>query len=217
MEFVWLGRITFPDALETQQRTVRRIAVGESPETVHLLEHPHVFTSGRQGKESNLLAARDHQGHPIRLIRTNRGGDVTYHGPGQLVGYPHIDLRQRSRDIHAYLRSLEQALIDTAANFGVKAFRRQGLTGVWTAQGKLASIGVGVRRWVTMHGFALNVCTDLRYFNLINPCGIAACPVTSLSALQGRAISINEVRTVVEDALRRRVGQAAAVPAASRS
>lgn len=196
MDFLDLGLVPFRDALSRQEETVARIVAGEVPETVFLLEHPHVFTVGRAGKKENLLAPLDWQGHSIDLIRINRGGDVTYHGPGQLVGYPHIDLRPRGRDVHRYLRSLEETLVRTAAHFGIQAFRRAGLTGVWTGEGKLASIGVGVRHWITMHGFALNVNPDIRYFQLINPCGIANCRVTSLTQLIGSRVEMEAVKRV---------------------
>ena len=194
MRFVDLGMISFEDAFRRQEEAVGAIADGRLEETVFLLEHSHVFTSGRSGDARNLLAARDWEGNPIALVNINRGGDVTYHGPGQLVGYPHLDLRPRCRDVHRYLRELEQTLIATASQFGVRSFRREGLTGVWTDQGKLASMGVGVRRWITMHGFALNVSTDLRYFQLINPCGMADCPMVSLSCLLGRPVAMTDVK-----------------------
>lgn len=192
MKFLELGSVSFREAWRLQERLVERIAAGEAEETVLLLEHPHVFTLGRTGSTDNLLANSDLEGNPVELIRINRGGDVTYHGPGQLVGYPLLDLKRRGRDVHRYLRDLEELLIRTARQFGVESGRRTGLTGVWTETGKLASIGVGVRRWITMHGFALNVCTDLRYFEMINPCGIPGCPMTSLTRLSGRTISVIE-------------------------
>lgn len=201
LRFVDLGCLPFADALSRQEELVSRIAEGRAEETVHLVEHPHVFTLGRRGDASNLLRASDAQGNPIEPVRIGRGGDITYHGPGQLVGYPHLDLRRRGRDVHRYLRSLEQILILTADSYGIPAFRRPGLTGVWTQTGKLASIGVGVRRWITMHGFALNVSTDLDYFRWINPCGIEACPVTSLSDLLGRTVAMEEVKGVVQEKL----------------
>jgi lipoyl(octanoyl) transferase len=203
MRFIDLGCVSFEAALKRQEETVGLVADGLGEETVFLLEHPHVFTCGRGGDEGNLLAATDWSQNPIELVRINRGGDVTYHGPGQLVGYPHLDLRQRDRDVHRYLRDLEQALIATAARFGVPSFRREGLTGVWTEKGKLASIGVGVRRWVTMHGFALNVSTDLRYFELINPCGIPSCPMVSLSSLTGESIQMAAVKQAFEEEFRK--------------
>lgn len=200
MVFVDLGRIGFHEALQKQEQTVGSIFEGRSPETVYVLEHPHIFTVGRAGNSGNLLAERDWEGNPIELVRINRGGDVTYHGPGQLVGYPHLDLRKRGRDVHAYLRGLEESLIRTAAHFGVAAFRRPGLTGVWTTQGKLASIGIGVRQWITMHGFALNLSTDLRYFQLIHPCGMEDCPMTSLDVLTETQIDPAAVKAAFRQA-----------------
>ncbi len=197
MRFIDLDCISFEAALKLQEETVELVADGSQEETVFLLEHPHVFTCGRGGDADNLLTGVDWNQNPIDLIRINRGGDVTYHGPGQLVGYPHLDLKLRNRDVHRYLRDLEQVLMATAARFEVPSFRREGLTGVWTEKGKLASIGVGVRRWVTMHGFALNVSTDLRYFQLINPCGMPGCPMVSLSSLTGQTIEMGEVKETV--------------------
>lgn len=201
MRIVDLGVIGFSEALERQEQTVSHIAEGEQKETIYLLEHPHVFTVGRVGGSKNLLSDNDWEGNRIQLVSINRGGDVTYHGPGQLVAYPHLDLRRRGRDIHRYLRHLEEALIRTAVEFGVSAFRRPGLTGVWTQEGKLASIGVGVRRWITMHGFALNVDTDLRYFDLINPCGLAECRMTSLRGLLGQPIGVPRVKMTLQRSL----------------
>ncbi len=193
MVFVNLGRVEFREALARQEALVEAIASGREPETVLLLEHSPVFTVGRAGDSSNLLSAHDFDENPLKLVRINRGGDVTFHGPGQLVAYPHLDLRQRGRDVHRYLRQLEETLIRLAEDFEIRAFRREGLTGVWTDRGKLASLGVGVRRWITMHGLALNVSTDLRYFSLIHPCGIVDCRVTSLSELLGRHVGLGEV------------------------
>ncbi len=203
MRFVDLGCISFEAALNKQEETVELVADGLVEDTVFLLEHPHVFTCGRGGDAGNLLTEVDWNQNPIELVRINRGGDVTYHGPGQLVGYPHLDLKQRKRDVHRYLRDLEQTLMATAARFGVPSFRREGLTGVWTEKGKLASIGVGVRRWVTMHGFALNVSTDLRYFELINPCGMPGCPMVSLSSLTGEMIQMAAVKEVFAEEFRK--------------
>jgi lipoyl(octanoyl) transferase len=202
MRFVDLGTLPFGSALRRQDEIVVAIAEGREDETVFLVEHPHVFTSGRGGDASNVLATTDWEGNPISLVEINRGGDVTYHGPGQLVGYPHLDLRRRSRDVHRYLRELEQTLVATASRFGVKSFPREGLTGVWTEAGKLASIGVGVRRWITMHGFALNVSTDLRYFQLINPCGMPDCPMVSLSSLLGTPVAMEDVKRVFAEEFR---------------
>lgn len=202
MQFVDLGLVPFHTALARQETAVEAIAAGQQEETIFLLEHPNVFTSGRRGKPENLLAERDLEGNRIELVRINRGGDLTYHGPGQLVGYPHLDLSRRGRDLHLYLRRLEEVLIRSAAAFDVTAYRVEGRTGVWTEEGKLASIGIGVRKWITMHGFALNVSPDLDYFKLINPCGISSCPVTSLKLLAPRPPTLKEVKPVVESCLR---------------
>lgn len=169
-----LGLMEFGEAFALQERLVAEVADGRAGETLLLLEHPPVYTIGSGGREDNILDSS------VEAIRINRGGDVTFHGPGQLVGYPIINLAGRGRDLHGYLRFLEGFLLLLAADFGVEGRLVQGRTGVWTENGKLASIGVGVRRWVTMHGFALNVATDLAYFGKINPCGMADCPMTSL-------------------------------------
>jgi lipoyl(octanoyl) transferase len=198
IQFRNLGTLAFDAALERQSLAVQKIARGLQEETVWFLEHPSVFTMGRRGSDGNLLTDEDFDGKPLKIVRINRGGDITYHGPGQLVGYPHLDLRTRGRDLFRYLRGLEECLIQAADFLGVEAFQRPGLTGVWTNQGKLASIGVGVRQWITMHGFALNVNTDLRYFRLINPCGMPECPVTSLQNCLGGPVEMDQVREAVE-------------------
>ena len=190
MRFIDLGLISFQEGLRKQEKALQETLHRRQPETVYLLEHPHVFTMGRAGKTENILSREDRTGKSIELVQTNRGGDVTYHGPGQLVGYPHLDLRERGRDVHRFLRDLEKSLIQTVAHFGVAAFVKPGLTGVWTGTGKLASIGISVSRWITKHGFALNVNTDLSYFELIHPCGILNCPVTSLSDLLGGPVDL---------------------------
>ena len=183
-----LGMIEFHDAFAIQQRLADDVASGESPETLLLLEHPSVYTIGTGGDEANLLDAS------IQAVRINRGGDVTWHGPGQLVGYPIVNLGSRRRDLHRYLRFLEDLLIVIAGDFRLDAWRIPGRTGIWTEEGKLASIGVGVRRWVTMHGFALNVSPDLSAFDRINPCGFPDCPVTSLAAESGALVSMDAVK-----------------------
>jgi lipoyl(octanoyl) transferase len=198
MRFIDLGRISFQEGLQKQEKALQETLHRRQPETVYLLEHPHVFTLGRAAKAQNILSRKDGTGQRIEQVQTNRGGDVTYHGPGQLVGYPHLDLRERGRDVHRFLRDLEESLIQTAAHYNVKAFVRPGLTGVWTHKGKLASIGIGVSRWITRHGFALNVNTDLSYFKLIRPCGILNCPVTSLSDLLGAPVDLDEVKRVFQ-------------------
>jgi lipoyl(octanoyl) transferase len=147
-----------------------------------LLEHPHVFTLGRGADPRYLLQARP--GVPV--FRVSRGGQVTYHGPGQLIAYPILKLEGRDRDIHLYLRRIEQTMIDALAELGIAAGRRAGLTGVWVGERKIGSIGVGLRRWITLHGFALNVCTELEYFDAMVPCGIAGCEMTSVACEIGR-------------------------------
>jgi lipoyl(octanoyl) transferase len=190
-----LGLFDFQEAYALQERLAAGVAAGTEQETLLLLEHPPVYTIGSGGKGENILDPS------ITAIRINRGGDVTYHGPGQLVGYPIIDLGRRGCDLHRYLRFLEVLLIQTAAFFGVAGCRVAGRTGVWTgpppASAKLASIGVGVRRWVTMHGFALNVSADLTPFQRINPCGIAACPVTSLALECGNGVMMEDVGRII--------------------
>ncbi len=186
-----LGVVEFEAALAIQERLAAEVTAGMAPETLLLVEHPPVYTIGRGGRRENVLDPG------IRVIEINRGGDVTYHGPGQLVGYPIIDLGRRGRDLHCYLRFLEELLIEVAADFGVASRREPGRTGIWTDAGKLASIGIGVRRWVTMHGFALNVANDVTPFQRINPCGIVACPVISLSDLLGHPVSLDAVRQSV--------------------
>jgi lipoyl(octanoyl) transferase len=198
VDFIDLGTISFQDAYARQERLVPKISKGESSETVLLLEHPHVFTTGRRGLEENLVTTHDLDGNPPDVVRINRGGDVTYHGPGQLVVYPLLDLRQRGRDLNLYLRNLEECIIRTADQFGVPSYQKEGLTGVWTDQGKLASIGVGVRHWITMHGLALNVSTDLSHFQFINPCGIPECPVTSLERILAEQVSMGVVKNVMK-------------------
>jgi lipoyl(octanoyl) transferase len=183
-----LGIIRYPIAYELQEKIAEEVYKDSSEETLLLLEHYPVYTIGRGGNETNILD------RSIEAIRISRGGDVTYHGPGQLVGYPIINLMRRGRDLRQYLRFMEELLISVAADFGVKAYRVSGKTGVWTDEGKLAAIGVGVRHWVTMHGFALNVSTDLAAFRNINPCGITDCPIVSLEAICGFPISLAEVK-----------------------
>lgn len=184
-----LGVIDYADAFSLQERIADGVYRNATPETLLLLEHHPVYTIGRGGCEENILD------HSIQAIRISRGGDVTYHGPGQLVGYPLINLRPRGGDLRHYLRFLEELLISVVADFGVSAFRVSGKTGVWTGQGKLAAIGVGVRHWVTMHGFAMNVNNDLSSFERINPCGIATCPIASLERLCGCPVAMDEVKS----------------------
>jgi lipoyl(octanoyl) transferase len=190
-----LGRTGYGSALEMQQRLVAERKAATAPDQLLLLEHPHVITLGRNGHLENLLASDEIlERAGIAFFPTDRGGDVTYHGPGQLVGYPIIDLREWKRDVGAYVRALEQAIIDTLAEYGIEAGRIPKLTGVWVGERKIAAIGVHLSRWVTSHGFALNVDTDLTYFQYIVPCGLTK-PVTSMAQLGVRA-TVSEVAGV---------------------
>ncbi len=191
-----LGRMRYADAFALQQDYVARRKRGEIGDHLLFVEHPHVITMGRNSHMENVLASPEVLARTgIEFQETDRGGDVTYHGPGQLVGYPILDLREWKRDVLAYVRGIEQVLIDTLAAFQVEADRVAGATGVWTSKGKVAAIGVHISRWVTSHGFALNVTTDLNYFRYIVPCGLAK-PVTSLEALGVKA-SRQEVQQIL--------------------
>jgi len=178
-----LGRMRYAEALDIQKDLVARRKAGEIPDQLLVVEHPHVLTLGRNGHLENVLASEDVLRRAgIEFHHTDRGGDITYHGPGQIVGYPIFDLREWKRDVVAYVRAVEQAIIDAIAQFGVQAVRIPGLTGVWVDGKKIAAIGVHISRWVTSHGFALNHTTDLSYFQYIVPCGLTK-PVTSLREL----------------------------------
>jgi lipoyl(octanoyl) transferase len=175
-----LGRIGYAEAFELQRTLVEQRKRGEIADQLVFVEHPHVVTMGRNGHAENVLASPEvFERAGIEFHRTDRGGDVTYHGPGQIVGYPIFDLREWKRDVVAYVRGIEQVLIDTLRAFGIEGRRVEGATGVWTDQGKISAIGVHISRWVTSHGFALNVDTDLNYFRYIVPCGLTK-PVTSM-------------------------------------
>jgi lipoyl(octanoyl) transferase len=199
----WLGRVAFSDALAMQERIVTEMGGTGGGDVLLLLEHEPVYTIGRTPDRSSLRDAA-HLPHPV--VEINRGGQATYHGPGQLVGYPLLDLHRFGRDLHRYLRMLEEALIVTLGDFGVGARRREGLTGVWVGDRKIASIGVGVRRWITMHGFALNVCGELTAFQQITPCGIAGVEMTSVERETGRAVSVRELADAVAPVLARQFG-----------
>ncbi len=184
LEIARLGTVDYAAALALQDAMVAARRDDLIGDTLLLLEHPHVFTLGRGADSRYLLEARP--GVPV--FRVSRGGQVTYHGPGQLVAYPILKLEEHDRDIHLYLRRLEQAMIDALAELGIAAGRREGLTGVWVGERKIGSVGVGLRRWITLHGFALNVCTDLEYFDAMVPCGIAGCEMTSVECELGREV-----------------------------
>ena len=199
-----LGRIEYQDALDLQRDLVEQRKRGEIGDQLLLLEHPDVITLGvrTRSDRSHIVASEASlAAEGIAVFETGRGGDVTYHGPGQLVGYPIIDLKPDRCDVHRYVRDLEDVLIGAVAEFGITAGRVKGLTGIWVgaagSESKLAAIGVRISRWVTSHGFALNVNTDLSRFGLIVPCGIADKGVTSMSHLLGHAVSMDEVADVV--------------------
>ena len=178
-----LGRLDWHQAFLEQERLVALRKAGEICDQLLIVEHPHVVTMGRNGKESNLLAPPELLARAgIGFYETDRGGDVTYHGPGQIVGYPILDLREWKRDVHLYVRALEQVLIDTLADFEIAAERMERCTGVWVGGAKLAAIGIHISRWITSHGFAFNLNPDLKYFQYIVPCGLTK-PVTSMQKL----------------------------------
>lgn len=180
--------VSYEEGLELQQNKVNEILEGKGEDTLFLLEHHPVYTIGRQRDQSSL---RDSGGLPHPVFVTNRGGQATYHGPGQLVGYPILNLTKKGKDLHAHLRILEDILIESCLQFGVTARREDGLTGVWANGAKMASIGVGVRKWISMHGFALNITVEsLKPFSAITPCGIQGVKMTSLSAEAGKPISV---------------------------
>ncbi len=197
-----LDTVSYAEALCIQEDHVRRRRAGEVPDTLFLLEHPHVITLGTSSHEENvLLDAAERRLLGIELFETGRGGDVTYHGPGQLVGYPILDLKPDRKDLHRYVRDIEESLIRALAPFGIEGSRKEGLTGVWVGDEKIAAIGVRVSSgWITSHGFALNVSTNLDFFDAIVPCGIREYGVTSVSRLLGRVVGIDDVATHAADA-----------------
>ena len=190
-----LGRVPYADGVALQRDLVEERRTGRIPDTLLLLEHPPVVTLGvRPGSRSHVLATPETLASAgIEVHETGRGGDVTYHGPGQLVGYPIIDLRPDRCDVHAYVRDLEEVMIRTCGDFGVVAGRVSGLTGAWVGDRKIGAIGVRISRWITSHGFAFNVSTNLAHFQLIVPCGIADHGVTSLEQETGHAIGVDAV------------------------
>jgi lipoyl(octanoyl) transferase len=187
-----LGLVDYEPALAIQKETEQAVKLRTQPDTLLLLEHPHTLTIGRRGDSSGvLLDAEQLRQRNVTLFETNRGGKVTYHGLGQVVGYPIINLSPDREDVHRYVRDLEEVLIRAVGDFGIDAFRIEGLTGVYTARGKIAAIGVHIARWVTTHGFALNVNTDLSYFDLIIAC--EGEPVTSMEVLLGSETELSAV------------------------
>ncbi len=197
IETEWLGRISYEAGLEKQNRLVAEYLAGTGTERILLLEHEPVYTIGRTRDQSSLREP-DTLPHPV--VETNRGGQATWHGPGQLVVYPILDLQNRGRDLHAYMRFLEEVIILTCQRHDVTAARREGLTGVWVGEKKLASLGVGVRRWVAMHGLALNVeSTSLAAFSHITPCGIAGVEMTCLEQEIGKPVRVRETATLLAE------------------
>jgi lipoyl(octanoyl) transferase len=196
-----LGTIEYQAALDLQKQLVEERKQGRIPDQLLLLEHPPVITLGARNhnSHSNVLASPESLAlKGVAVFETGRGGDVTYHGPGQLVGYPILELPADRRDVHRYVRDLEDVLIQAVSDFGITASRVPGLTGIWVDDSKLAAIGVRISRWVTSHGFALNVSTDLSHFDLIVPCGLTGKGVTSMERLLGRSIPMAEVASAVE-------------------
>lgn len=193
-----LGRLRYSEALTVQQQLVAERKLGGGFDTLLVVEHPHVITAGRNSKQHNLLASEQLLARAgIEFFETDRGGDMTYHGPGQLVGYPILDLREWRRDVHAYFAGVEQALIDALGSWGLVARRipQRGYEGVWVDDAKIAAIGIHISRWITSHGFALNVDTDLSYFKYIVPCGLSK-PVCSL-----RSLGLHYTRRQAKDAV----------------
>jgi lipoyl(octanoyl) transferase len=200
----WLGRLNFVEALKLQEELVARKREDHAlTDALLLLEHEPVYTIGRTPDQSSLLDAA-HLPYPLFAI--NRGGQATYHGPGQLMGYAIVDLRRCGQDLHRYLRWLERLLIELLADYKISATQRQGLTGVWIGERKIASIGVGVRHWITMHGFALNVCGDLAPFAHIVPCGISNVTMTSMERELGQSLSVDDVARDFEKLALHRIG-----------
>src|SRR4051812_27713914 len=198
-----LGLVPYAQGLELQKQLVEQRRAGLIPDQLLLLQHPSVITLGVKSRDdrSHVLETPDRlAARGIEVVETGRGGDVTYHGPGQLVGYPILDLSPDRRDVHQYVRDLEEVLIRTVLRFGITAARTPGLTGVWVGNAKVAAIGVRIARWVTRHGFALNVGTDLDHFGLIVPCGIVDKTVTSMEALTGHPIRVEDVEGAVAEA-----------------
>jgi len=193
-----LHLVTYENGLKLQQKLVEMRQRDELPDQFLLLEHPPVITLGRGGDAKNLLASEEAlRAERVRFFETTRGGDITYHGPGQIVGYPIVHLGEGNRDVRKYVTNLEEVLIRTVAEYGITAERAEGRRGIWVGDNKIAAIGVRIARWVTSHGFALNVNTNLEHFQFITPCGLRGTGVTSISKEAGREVPIGEVREIV--------------------
>jgi lipoate-protein ligase B len=189
-----LGTVDYAAALALQEALVKARRLDRIGDVILVLEHPHTFTLGRGADQRYLLAPPPE----VPVYRVSRGGQVTYHGPGQLVAYPILSLAGADRDVHRYLRTLEEVMIDALALYGIEAQRRERLTGVWVGPRKIGSIGVGIRRWITLHGFALNVCPDLSFFDAIVPCGLEGCVMTSVEALGHPETSVPPIADTIE-------------------
>ena len=193
-----LGMVDYKEAWDLQRTIFNQVVDGETLDTLILLEHPHTYTLGKVADKKNLVSGKDYlEKNKISVFEIDRGGDITYHGPGQIVGYPIIKLEDWQKDTHKYLRALEEVIIMTCKNYGVDAGRNPKYTGVWIGNKKIAAIGVKISRWVTMHGFAFNVNTDLSLFKGIIPCGISDKEVTSLKKELGREINISDVKVLL--------------------
>ncbi|MEM7137891.1 MAG: lipoyl(octanoyl) transferase LipB [Myxococcota bacterium] len=194
MLFCKLGKVDYAEALRLQKDLQARRITGDIEDIVLLLEHHPVLTLGRSAREQNLLASQEAlEARGVAVHEVGRGGDVTYHGPGQLVAYPIIDLKPDRRDVRKYVWTLEETMIRTCADFELEATRVEGLNGAWVSNRKIGAVGVRISRWVTMHGFALNANTDLTHFNWIVPCGIADKDVTSLTQERGRPVTVDDI------------------------
>lgn len=192
------GVVAYRQAFDLQKREVGRVQGGEGDEVLILLEHPHVITLGRNATGEALVAGKEAIARRgVEIVETDRGGDVTYHGPGQLVGYPIVALEPGRRDIRRYVHDLEEVLIRTLADFGIGSRRHPVHRGVWTGDRKIASLGIRISRWVTCHGFALNVNSDISYYSLINPCGIVGCEMTSMAIELGGPVEMGSVKNSI--------------------
>lgn len=195
-----LGTVSYQEAWDLQKTIHLMRTSGTIEDTLLLLEHPHTYTLGKTADRANLIGSQEYlEKNGVSVFEIDRGGDITYHGPGQIVGYPIIDLNKWKPDTHLYLRNLEEVIIKVLAEYGIESGRKPEYTGVWVGESKIAAIGIRVSRWVTMHGFAFNINTELELFNGIIPCGIKDKEVTSLSRLLKREININEVKQKLRD------------------
>lgn len=198
-----LGTVPYEKALQYQENLLARRIAEEVPDSLILLEHPPTITTGRKGNTEHLLVREEHlRKHGISFVHASRGGDITFHGPGQIVGYPILNLKDHSMDIRRHMRMMEEMIIGTLGDFSIEGRRIDGVTGVWVKRNKIASIGIAIRKWVTYHGFALNVSTNLDYFDLILSCGITDVRITSMGSWlgNGRSVEMDDVtRSVIRN------------------